>query len=76
MQDLIVAGLGVGLLPADQPPAPGVRVLPLRRPEVALRASAVTRAGRERWPPLALVTDLLAPDSEGAAEGRRDRVRA
>jgi len=72
--ELIAAGLGVGLLPDDQPPAPGVRVLRLRRPEVTLRAAAVTRAGRERWPPLALVGDLLAPDGEG--EAGRDRVRA
>jgi len=70
--ELIAAGLGVGLLPDDQPPVRGVRVLPLRRPEVTLRAAAVTRAGRERWPPLALVAELLAPDGEGG----RIRVRA
>jgi DNA-binding transcriptional LysR family regulator len=59
VQDLIVAGLGVGLLPADQPPAPGVHLLPLRRPDVTLRAYAVTRRGRENWPPLALVSRML-----------------
>ena len=36
------------------------RVLPLTGPDVALRAYAVTRAGRAVWPPLALVVDLLA----------------
>jgi DNA-binding transcriptional LysR family regulator len=59
VQDLIVAGLGVGMLPADEPPAPGVRVLPLRRPGGALRAYVVTRRGRAGWPPLALVLRLL-----------------
>ncbi len=59
VQDLIVAGLGVGLLPADQPTAPGVRILALRDPDVTLRSYAVTRRGRARWPPLALVMRLL-----------------
>ncbi|GAB3169225.1 LysR family transcriptional regulator [Micromonospora palomenae] len=60
VQDLIVAGLGVGLLPADQPTAPGVRLLPLTGPEARLRSYAVTRRGRAAWPPLALILDLLA----------------
>jgi DNA-binding transcriptional LysR family regulator len=60
VQDLIVAGLGVGLLPADQRPAPGVHLLPLERPDVTLRSYAVTRRGRENWPPLALVTHMLS----------------
>jgi DNA-binding transcriptional LysR family regulator len=59
LEDLIVAGLGVGLLPVDRPTAAGVQVLPLADPAVALRAYAVTRAGRTVWPPLALVVDLL-----------------
>jgi DNA-binding transcriptional LysR family regulator len=60
LEDLVLAGLGVGLLPVDRPAAQGLRVLPLTEPEVRLRAYAVTRAGRARWPPLALVVDLLA----------------
>jgi DNA-binding transcriptional LysR family regulator len=60
VEDLIVAGLGVGLLPLDRPVAPGVRVLPLTDPDVRLRAYAVVRSGRVVWPPLALVVDLLA----------------
>ena len=59
VQDLIVAGLGVGLLPADGPLAGGVRLVPLRHPAVALRCYAVTRPGRESWAPLRLVTRLL-----------------
>jgi DNA-binding transcriptional LysR family regulator len=59
VQDLIVAGLGVGLLPADAPVISGVRLVTLRRPDVALRSYAVTRPGRDSWPPLRLVTRLL-----------------
>jgi DNA-binding transcriptional LysR family regulator len=61
VQNLILAGLGVGLLPLDQPTLPGVQVLSLAGPEVRLRAYAVTRRGRADWPPLALV--LLRPRS-------------
>ena len=42
VQDLIVAGLGVGLLPGDAPTIPGVRLLRLRDPDVRMRAYAVT----------------------------------
>ncbi|NUR77579.1 MAG: LysR family transcriptional regulator, partial [Thermoleophilia bacterium] len=59
VQDLVVAGLGVGLLPADGPVAAGVQLVALRRPDVALRCYAVTRRGRESWAPLRLVTRLL-----------------
>ena len=60
VQELIVAGLGVGLLPADQPTLPGVRLLPLADPGVVLRSYVVTRRGRAGWPPLALVLSLLS----------------
>ncbi|MDO9495923.1 MAG: LysR family transcriptional regulator [Nocardioides sp.] len=59
VEDLIVAGLGVGLLPRSRQCQPGVRVLPLRDPGVVLRAYAVTRRGRERWPPLKLMLERL-----------------
>lgn len=59
VQDLIVAGLGVGLLPADDPPVAGVRLLPLADPDISLRSYAVVRRGRVSWPPLALVVRLL-----------------
>ncbi|AGZ42496.1 LysR family transcriptional regulator [Actinoplanes friuliensis] len=59
VQEMIVAGLGVGLLPRDEPTLPGVRVLTLSGPEVRLRSYAVTRRGRSAWPPLALVLRLL-----------------
>ena len=59
VQDLIVAGHGVGLLPLERPSRPGVRVLPLADPTVLLTAYAVTRRGRERWSPLRLLLDRL-----------------
>ena len=55
VEDLIVAGLGIGLLPADRTPRPGVALLPLHDPDVRLRATARTRRGQTGWPPLALL---------------------
>ncbi len=59
VHDLMVAGLGVGLLPADQPTRAGIDLLPLTAPDVTLRSYAVIRRGRADWPPLALVLRLL-----------------
>jgi DNA-binding transcriptional LysR family regulator len=59
VQDLVAAGLGVGLLPADLPTRAGVALCRLADPGVALRSYAVIRRGRARWPPLALVLDRL-----------------
>jgi DNA-binding transcriptional LysR family regulator len=59
VQDMIVAGLGVGLLPAAWPAARGVTLRRLRQPEVILRSFAVTRRGYAGWPPLALVLRLV-----------------
>jgi DNA-binding transcriptional LysR family regulator len=74
VQDLIVAGLGVGMLPADLRTQPGVRLVPFTGPPVHLRAYAATRRGREGWPPLALVLRLLAggtpPHRPGTAPRR------
>jgi DNA-binding transcriptional LysR family regulator len=60
VEDLIVSGMGVGLLPADRPLRPGVALLPLAQPEVRLRAYAQTRRGRTAWPPLRLLLGRLA----------------
>jgi DNA-binding transcriptional LysR family regulator len=60
VEELIVGGLGVGLLPVDRTTAPGVSVLALDAPGVLLRCYAVTRRGRGEWAPLALVMRLLA----------------
>ena len=59
VQELILAGLGVGLLPHDRTPVPGVALLALRAPEVRLRAYAVVRGGHAAWPALAVVLDEL-----------------
>lgn len=60
VEDLIVAGLGIGLLPRGRASRRGVRVFPLTDPSVTLRAYAVTRRGRDSWPPLRLVLDRLS----------------
>jgi DNA-binding transcriptional LysR family regulator len=59
VQELIVAGFGVGLLPADQKPMPGVTLIPVRHPDVTLRSYVTIRRGRENWPPLALIAREL-----------------
>jgi DNA-binding transcriptional LysR family regulator len=59
LSDLIVAGMGVGLLPADVAPRAGVDLVPLAEPRVDLRAYAVIKRGRGTWPPLALVLGML-----------------
>jgi len=59
VQDLIVGGMGVGLLPYGQPVKRGVGLRRLRDPDVTLRGYAVTRRGRSAWPPLAALLDLL-----------------
>jgi len=59
VEDLIVAGFGVALLPMGRPTGPGVTVLPLTAPDVIETAYAVTRVGRANWPPLRAVLDRL-----------------
>jgi DNA-binding transcriptional LysR family regulator len=70
VQDMITAGLGVGLLPLGHPTRAGVRFLPLTAPDVELRAYAVARHGHLHWPPLALVTSLLQRASRHVTQGR------
>jgi len=59
VEDLIVDGLGIALLPRDHVSRNAVTVLPLTDPPVWLRAYAVTRRGRDRWPPLRAVLERL-----------------
>jgi DNA-binding transcriptional LysR family regulator len=63
VEDLIVSGHGVGLLPINRPTHPDVTVLPLSNPAVLMTAYAVTRRGRTTWPPLRVVLDRLSPTS-------------
>jgi DNA-binding transcriptional LysR family regulator len=65
VQDMITAGLGVGLLPRGLAARPGIGLLPLTAPRVELRAYAAARHGHLNWPPLALVTSLLQHASRG-----------
>lgn len=60
VDDLIVAGRGVGLLPRGRASRRGVSVLRLTDPPVNLRAYAVTRRGRDGWPPLRAVVERLS----------------
>ncbi len=61
VEDLILAGYGVGLLPIGRPTCRGVKVLPLADANPVLTAYAVTRKGRSTWPPLRVVLDQLRP---------------
>ena len=63
VEDLIVAGFGVGLLPLGRPTGAGVRVLELHNPDVTLTAYAVTRRGRSSWSPLRAILDHLRPEA-------------
>ena len=76
VEDLIVAGFGVGLLPLGRATAPGVTVLPLRNPDVTLTAYAVTRKGRSAWSPLRAVLDRMRPPPGAAQHPRWPRPEA
>jgi DNA-binding transcriptional LysR family regulator len=72
VQDMVAAGLGVGLYPHDRPLGEAVRLLPLRRPELELRCWVTARRGRERWAPVAALLELLLRPP-GAADANGDR---
>ena len=62
VDDLVVAGLGVALLPRGRTSRRGVTVRALTDPRPHLRGYAVTRRSRDRWPPLrAMLTRLTGP---------------
>ena len=64
VEDLIVAGHGVGLLPCVPVNRPGVRLLPLSDPAVTMRVYAVVRRGREQWPPVRVLLEKLSRDQD------------
>ena len=68
VEDLILAGYGVGLLPLGRPTRPGLKVLPLENPRVVMTAYATVRRGRSSWPPLRLVLERLRPGGTPAAQ--------
>lgn len=65
VEDLILAGMGVGLLPADWKPRRGVVLIPLTEPDVVVRAYARTRHGNNRWPALGAVLAGVTMATEG-----------
>jgi DNA-binding transcriptional LysR family regulator len=67
VEDLIVTGHGIGLLPRGRATRRGVRVLPLTDPPVVLRAYAVTRSGREQWAPLRVLLERLRAEGASAS---------
>lgn len=69
VEDLIIAGMGVGLLPADRTPRAGVALLPLTGPDLRMRAYARTRQGGSAWPAAAAVLKLVRERARDAAGG-------
>ncbi|TLM86085.1 LysR family transcriptional regulator [Pseudarthrobacter sp. NamE5] len=65
VEDLILAGMGVGLLPSDREPRPGVTLVPLLNPDVRVRAYARTRSGNSTWPALAAVLEHITRRAAG-----------
>jgi len=69
VEEIILARLGVGLLPLDRPSRAGITVIPLKRPAAVNRTYVWTRQGRATWPPLALLLDKLTQDGRPRAAG-------
>jgi DNA-binding transcriptional LysR family regulator len=63
VEDLILDGYGVGLLPINRPIRDGITLLRLSDPSVILTAYAATRRGRSNWPPLRAILERLRPQS-------------
>jgi DNA-binding transcriptional LysR family regulator len=61
VEDLILDGHGVGLLPVNRPIRDGLAILTLSDPSVILTAYAVTRRGRSNSPPLRAIIERLRP---------------
>ncbi|GAA2824108.1 LysR family transcriptional regulator [Kribbella solani] len=59
VSEMIIAGLGVALLPATYPKTTGISLRRLHTPEPRMRAYTLTRRGHANWPPLALLLSLL-----------------
>jgi DNA-binding transcriptional LysR family regulator len=65
VEDLILDGYGVGLLPVNRPTRDGIAVLGLMDPSAILTAYAVIRRGRANWPPLRTILERLHPPRAG-----------
>jgi DNA-binding transcriptional LysR family regulator len=72
--DLVLAGHGVSLLPADAPGADRVRMVPVALARIDRRMWSVVRAGTQAWPATTAVIDAVrrhaqAPGSAAAPPG-------
>ncbi|MFJ6028405.1 LysR family transcriptional regulator [Pseudarthrobacter sp. NPDC092424] len=76
VEDLIIAGMGVGLLPADRAPREGVALLPLISPDLRMRAYARTRRGGGAWPAAAAVLRLVRERARNAAGDNAEEAPA
>jgi len=75
VEDLILAGMGIGLLPADSHPPAGIILIPLTQPDVRLRAYARSRRGNSAWPALAAVMHHITRKSTAMEMGpERTRI--
>jgi DNA-binding transcriptional LysR family regulator len=63
VEDLILDGYRVGLLPVNRPTRDGIAILRLMDPSATLTAYAVTRRGRSTWSPQRTILDRLRPQS-------------
>jgi DNA-binding transcriptional LysR family regulator len=61
--DLVLAGQGVSLLPADAPGADRVRMVPLALARIDRRMWSVVRAGTQAWPATTAVIDAVRRQS-------------
>ncbi len=57
--DLVLAGHGIGLLPADAPGADRVRMVPVALARTDSRMWSVVRAGTQQWPATMAVIDAV-----------------
>jgi DNA-binding transcriptional LysR family regulator len=72
VEDLIIAGPGVGLLPIARPASAEVKVRPLWESKGRADAYAVTRRGRATWPPLLAVLDRMRQKDSNVPFNERD----
>ncbi|MET9200663.1 LysR family transcriptional regulator [Gordonia sp. NPDC003585] len=71
VEDLILAGYGVALLPLHRASREGLTVLPLGTHDLRMTAYAVTRRGRDNWPPLRVLLSRLVPPGNVVPELHR-----